>query len=218
MRFEVVNVEQRSPEWYAARSGRLTGSRAGDALAMLKNGKGETAARADYRLQLAIERTTGLSLDDDGFISKDMRRGIDLEAQAIAAYEGRTGAIVQRTGFLRALDIPVGTSLDGHVGRFRINVEIKCPKSKTHISYLRADALPDEYREQVRHGLWVDGAEAADFVSYDDRVPLELQLFIKRVYAKDLDIPGYEAQALKFVADVAVEAENLQKLIEARRK
>lgn len=210
MRFEIAKVEQRSPEWYALRAGRLTGSRAGDALCMLKSGK-ESAARRDYKLQLAIERLTGLPLDES-FVSKEMRRGVEMEGAAIAAYEARTGSIVRRTGFLKALDLPVGTSLDGDVGNFRVNLEVKCPKSATHVSYLQADSLPDEYVEQVRHGFWVSGAQATDFVSYDDRLPLELQLFVKRVYARDLDMAGYEKQALEFLAEVGFEIAKLEAL------
>ena len=57
MSFSIVNAPQRSPEWFAARAGRLTGSMAGDMLATIKSG--EAAARRDYRLQLALERLTG---------------------------------------------------------------------------------------------------------------------------------------------------------------
>lgn len=210
MRFEIVNASQRSPEWFQARAGRLTGSRAGEAFTFRKD-KQESAARRDYRLQLAIERLTGLSLDDD-FTSKEMRRGIELEPAAIAAYEARTGAIVRRTGFLRCLDFPAGHSLDCDVPARKGFIEAKCPKSATHVSYLTADALPEEYREQVRHGLWVTGYEWCDFISYDDRLPLELQLFVKRVFARDLDIPGYEAQALAFLAEVGTETAKLEAL------
>ena len=43
MRFAIINADQRSPEWFRARSGRLTGSRAADMLATIKTG--EAAAR-----------------------------------------------------------------------------------------------------------------------------------------------------------------------------
>ena len=37
--FRVVEAEQRSPEWFAARLGRLTGSVAGDMVATIKSGE-----------------------------------------------------------------------------------------------------------------------------------------------------------------------------------
>src|SRR4030095_14338170 len=70
-------MQQRTPEWYQARTGRVTGSRAADVIARLKNG-GEAAARRDLRAQLTIERLTGRPLDTGGgYISSDMRVGME---------------------------------------------------------------------------------------------------------------------------------------------
>lgn len=199
MKFTILEAEQRSPEWYAARAGRLTGSRAGDMLAKIQ--RGEAAARRDLRLQLVCERMTGRP-QEDGFVNKEMQRGIDLEAMARAEYEAATGVIVRTTGFLMADDLPVGCSLDGDIENFRGIVELKCPKSSTHLCYLRDGIVPKEYRPQLRHNLWVSGAEWADFVSYDDRFPVELQLFKARLYRKDADIDGYEQEAFAFLKEV----------------
>src|SRR3990167_2803864 len=95
--FTIVTAEQRSPAWRAARLGRLTGSRAADMLAQIKSG--EAAGRRDYRLQLVCERLTGES-QEDSYVSKEMQRGIDLEASAFAAYEAATGELARKTGFL----------------------------------------------------------------------------------------------------------------------
>src|SRR6185295_6009416 len=110
--FTVVDAPQRSPEWFAARLGRLTGSRAGDMMATIKSG--EAASRRDLRLQLVLERLTG-TVQDDGYVSADMRRGIAREPAALAAYEVATGHLVQTTGFLQHDTLPAGCSLDGHV-------------------------------------------------------------------------------------------------------
>jgi len=63
MSFTIIDAPQRSPEWYAARCGRLTGSAAGDMLARLK-GNGEAAARRDLRMRLVLEILTGLPQED----------------------------------------------------------------------------------------------------------------------------------------------------------
>ena len=55
--FTIVEAEQRTPAWFAARAGRLTASRAKDMLAAIKTG--EAAARRDLRIQLVVERLTG---------------------------------------------------------------------------------------------------------------------------------------------------------------
>lgn len=207
MRFTVINADQRSPEWFAARAGRLTGSRAADMLATIKSG--EAAARRDYRMQLVTERLTGQP-QEDGFVNAAMQRGIDLEPMAFAAYEAVTGNVAVRTGFLSHATHLAGCSLDGHVDAFKGIVELKCPKSATHLKYLRDGGVPKDYLPQITHNLWISGAEWCDFLSYDDRFPSELQVFYVRVAAADLDMPAYEAAALKFLAEVDTETHALK--------
>jgi hypothetical protein len=199
VRFAIVNADQRSPEWFKARAGRLTGSRAADMLATIKTG--EAAARRDYRMQLVTERLTGQP-HEDGFVNAAMLRGIELEPLAFAAYEAVTGNVAIRTGFLSHVTHLAGCSLDGHVDNFAGIVELKCPKSSTHLRYLNECVLPKEYIPQVTHNAWISGAEWVDFLSYDDRFPAELQVFYIRVLAKDLDIAGYEKSALAFLDEV----------------
>ncbi len=210
MNFTLIEAEQRSPEWFAARAGRLTGSCA--SAVMAKIAKGEAAARRDLRAKLAIERLTGRPLEEDGFVSKEMQRGIDLEPDALAAYEADTAEITRQTGFLSSQDALVGCSLDGDVRNFKGIVELKCPKSATHIGYLKAGRLPPDYQWQVTHNLWVSGAEWCDFCSYDDRMPEGLQFFRVRVTRAQMPIEEYETAALAFLAEVAAEAASLMAL------
>ena len=204
MRFTIIDAEQRSPAWFAARLGRLTGSKAEDAT---KQGKsGELAARRDYRLQLVCERLTG-QLQEDGFVNEAMQRGIDLEPVAFAAYEGATGNMVLRSGFLSSTAHMAGCSLDGHMGDFEGIVELKCPKSATHLRYLRDGGMPADHMPQVLHNLWISGAQWCDFVSFDDRFPSNLQLFRVRVERDDKVIDAYMDKALAFLNEVEREAE-----------
>jgi predicted phage-related endonuclease len=208
----IIDCEQRTPEWYVARAGRLTGSVADNILSTLKSG-GEPAGRRDLRIQLAVERITGQALDWDGFTSKEMQRGIDLEGPARSTYEAETGHIVRTTGFIIWETHPVGCSLDGDIDDLTGILELKCPKSATHLSYLRDQRLPPAYVAQVTHNLWVTGAAWCDFVSFDDRLPQGLQYFRKRIGRAELDIPSYAIAATKFLAEV--EAERLA-LLELR--
>lgn len=200
--FAVIEAEQRSEGWFRARLGRLTGSRAADMLSAIKSG--EAAARRDLRVQLVCERLTQ-TLQEDAFVNAAMQRGIDLEPAAFAAYEALTGSVAQRTGFLAHLTYPAGCSLDGHVGDFEGLLEVKCPKSATHLGYLRSTGVPAAYLPQVTHNLWVTGAAWCDFLSFDDRFPFPLQTFLARVYRKDVDLAAYEAKALAFLAEVDVD-------------
>src|SRR3954466_6018576 len=110
-----------------------------------------------------------------------------------------------RSGFLSHDTLMVGCSLDGHVGNFDGIVEVKCPKSATHLRYLRAGTVPTDYLPQVTHNLWITGAEWCDFLSFDHCFPPALQTMLARVYAKDLDLVGFEKKALAFLAEVDAE-------------
>jgi predicted phage-related endonuclease len=204
----VVCAEQRTPEWYQARVGRLTGSCAADMMARIKSG--EAAARRDLRLRLVCERLTGVS-QEDVFVSPAMQRGIDKEADAFAAYEAHTGHLVQRVGFLAHDTLMAGCSPDGLIGDVGI-VELKCPKSATHLKYLRAKEIPTDYLFQVVHNLWITGAEWCDFVSFDDRFPRDLQLLCVRYARVPAEIDTYELMARTFLSEVDAELESVRGL------
>lgn len=210
MKFEIIECQQRSGDWFAARLGRLTGSRAADMLALLKSGKGEAMARRRYRMDLLAERLTGRSCDEDQFVTAAMQRGIDLEATAFAEYEAVTGNLVNRAGFLRAVDLMAGCSIDGFIGDMEGIVELKCPKSVTHLEYLLAGEVPTDYLPQITHNVWVSGARWCDFVCFDDRFPPEMQIFLRRIEASTLDLPAYERAALAFLSEVDVDERALR--------
>ena len=196
----IINAEQRTPEWFQSRLGRLTGSRAGDMLARIKTG--EAAARRDLRLQLVCERLTG-QMQEDVFVNAAMQRGCDLEPAAFAAYESLTGHVARRTGFLQHPSLMAGCSVDGDVDDFAGIVELKCPKSTTHYRYLKLKGgVPSEHLAQITHNLWVSGAEWCDFLSYDDRFPEGAQTYLVRVKREDVNIEAYEAEAVRFLAEV----------------
>jgi predicted phage-related endonuclease len=191
---------QRSPEWFKARLGRLTGSRAGDMLAVICSG--EAAARRDYRTQLVVERLTGVS-QADTYINTVMQRGIDCEAAALAVYEALTGQVADpSTGFLGHSTLMAGCSVDGSIDGFEGILEIKAPKSSTHLRWIREGTLPSEHLPQIQHNLWITGAAWCDFLSFDDRFPVELSTVLLRVYRDEQAIASYEKKALAFLAEV----------------
>jgi putative phage-type endonuclease len=209
MSFTVIDALQRSPEWFAARVGLVTGSRAADVVATIKSG--EAAARRDYRLQIVTERLTGVP-QEDGYTNAAMQWGIDHEAEAFAAYEAQSGLLVTRTGFLRDDERPIGCSLDGHIGAYEGVLEVKCPKSSTHLSYLRRGVVPVDYYPQIAHNLLVTGAAWCDFVSFDPRFPPDLQVFVRRILRGDVGIPAYTDALDVFLSDVAADLAAIEKL------
>jgi len=209
----VHQVAQRSPEWYQLRAGRLTGSRAKHILAAGR-GKEEAVGRRDLRYQLAAERLTNLP-QEDTYINSAMQWGIDHEAEAIAAYESATRQMVEAVGFCAHDELLAGTSPDGFVGEDGA-VSIKCPKTATHCGYLRSDVEPADHAAQNTHELWLTGRAWMDFVSYDPRLPSELQLWILRVTRTEKDLAAYDQVARLFLAQVDEEVQALEAL-RARR-
>lgn len=197
--FTVITAEQRSEVWFAARAGRLTGSVAGDMLAKIKTG--EAAARRNLRLKLVLERLTGKPHEPE-FLSPAMQAGIDREAFAFRAYEALTGDLVQRSGFLSHTTLMAGCSLDGHLGDFDKLLSIKCRQPAAHLDFLRSGVIPTDALAQMRHELWITGADAHDYFSWNPDFPDALQSRLVTLTRAEADIPAYEQAALAFLAEV----------------
>lgn len=208
--FTVIDCEQRSLEWYAARLGRLTASKAGDMLARTKSGW--STSRDNLKWQIVLERMTGRS-QEKSFTTSAMQDGIDREASAIAAYEAHTGHIVSTCGFLAHNDLAVGASLDGYLGEFETLISIKCRQPKAHAEHLLTGAVPSDALAQMRHELWLTGARVHHYVSFNPDFPEPAQLRIKVFTADDLDAKGYEADVLAFLAEVAEAEGKLRKAV-----
>lgn len=212
---EIMDVVQGSDEWLAVRAGLVTGSKA--SVVMMKDNAsgGEPAGKKDYRLQLAVERLTGQPQLDD-FYSRHTRHGHEAEPMARMETERKHGILIRQTGFIRRKDIKAGVSLDGDVNNFRAIAEIKCPKSTTHLDYMRGGKVPAVYRWQVVHGMFIVGAKEAYFTSYDNRMPDGLDLFTIRVQAKDYPMEDYEIMLNDFIKSVDTLEQELRYLQERR--
>lgn len=203
-------IEQGTPEWFAQRLGKVTASRVSDIIAKTKTGV--SASRANYLAQLVAERLTGQAADT--FKSGAMQHGTETEPQARMAYEAETGLMVTEVAMIQHGTIEMaGASPDGMVGEDGL-VEIKCPNTSTHIATLMADKAPSQYIPQMQWQMACTGRAWCDFVSFDPRMPEDMQLFIKRVQRDNALISEYEAEVVKFLAEVQ---ETVDKLIQIRR-
>lgn len=200
---KVHDVEQRSEEWHQLRAGKITGSCALAILKVRQKGSGELAIRRDLRQQIIVERLTGIPANDLPYLPKDMLHGVNMEAEALCAYEAAYREIVTRVGFVEHDELRAGCSPDGYVGNWEGVIEIKCPASSTHLEYRTGDVIPDEYYGQLLHSLWITGAQWADFVSYDPRFQdPALRLFTKRVQRNEKIITAYELAVRLFLTEV----------------
>lgn len=197
---------QGSEEWFAARCGHATASRFKDILAKIKSG--EAASRRNYRAQLVAERMTGKPAES--FSNAAMEWGTAQEPYARMQYEALRGALVEETGFIHHQTIEFcGASPDGLVGADGL-VEFKCPNTATHIETVLSGMSPD-HMPQVQGQLWITGRQWCDFVSFDPRMPENLQVFIHRVERDDAYIKALEVAVVEFLSGVADTIKQLTK-------
>jgi len=170
-------MEQRTPEWYAARLGKVTASRVADITSKTKSGY--STSRANYMAELLCERLTGTKAD--GYVNAAMQWGIDIEPSAREAYQSLLGVLVEETGFVNHPDITMaGASPDGLIGDVGM-VEIKCPTTSVHIDTLMSGVVPSKHMAQIQWQMACTGRNWCDFVSYDPRMPENMWMFVQRV-------------------------------------
>lgn len=201
-------MEQRTEEWFAVRLGKVTGSRVSDV--MSKTESGYSATRANYMAQLICERLTGVKAAS--FTSAAMEWGVENEPFAVAAYEAKAGVFVEPVGFIQHPTIALaGTSPDGFAAPDGL-VEIKCPNSATHIDTLINQDVDNKYVKQMQWQMACTGRQWCDFVSFDPRLPENLQLFVKRIPRDEAAIAAMEMEVTKFLAELATKVQQLEKL------
>ena len=190
-------VEQGTPEWHQLRLGKVTASRVSDVMAKIKTG--ESASRKNYRAELVVQRLTGLP--SESFTNAAMEWGTATEPMARIAYEIAKEVLVEQVGFIEHPTIAMfGCSPDGlaHDGM----IEIKCPNSATHIEYLTDNKAPAKYINQMQCQMAVTGRKWCDFVSFDPRLPEDLQLFVVRVERDQKYIDSMEVEVVEFLTEV----------------
>jgi putative phage-type endonuclease len=191
-------MEQRTPEWHAARLGKVTASRVADVVAKTKTGY--STSRMNYMAELICERLTGTQ---GAFYSNAaMQWGTEKEPEARAAYEGAVGALVVEVGFVPHNTISMaGASPDGLVGDGGL-VEIKCPNTATHIDTLLSGFVPNKYINQMQWQMACTGRQWCDFVSFDPRMPEGMQIWIKRVDRDNVLIAELEKEVISFLSEL----------------
>ena len=202
-------MQQGSDEWFAARLGKVTASRAADVLT-----KKGSAARANLSAQLVLERLTNTK--GESFSSAAMQWGVDQEPFARAAYEAHSGVWVDTVGFVQHPTIErAGASPDGLVGHDGL-VEIKCPNTSTMIDTLLTGKVPSNYVAQMQMQMACTGRAWCDYAVFDSRMPVKAQLFVKRVQRDQKYIDDLEKEIIAFLAEVEISYQFLINFIESK--
>jgi len=201
-------MEQGTEAWFNIRIGKVTASRVADVLAKTKTGYSTT--RDNYMAQLVCERLTGQK--GESFTNAAMQHGTETEPLARAAYEARYDVLVDEVGFVSHPTIEMsGASPDGLVGEDGL-IEIKCPNTATHIETLLSESVPNKYYTQMQFQIACTGRKWCDFVSFDNRLPTELQMFVKRVPRDEMYIKLIEDEIVKFLAELDTKINQLMKV------
>lgn len=191
-------IVQGSPEWFAQRAGKVTASRVADVIAKTKTGWG--ASRTNYAAQLVAERLTGTV--EPGFTNAAIQWGNEKEPEAREAYEYRFGVFIEQVGMIEHPTIAMsGASPDGHIGDGGL-IEIKCPNTATHIDTLLSGKVPAKYVTQMAWQMACTGRQWCDFVSFDPRMPVHMQMFVQRIDRDDAMIGELEEQVSAFLEEV----------------
>lgn len=191
-------MEQRTDDWFAARLGKVTASRIGDVMAKTKTGY--SASRANYMAQLVVERLTNRK--EESYTNAAMQWGTETEPLARSAYEVAKDVLVKEVGFVDHPTIPMsGASPDGLVGEDGL-IEIKCPNTATHIETVLNNNIDNKYILQMMWQMRCTNRKWCDFVSFDPRMPEELQLKIIRVDYDQRFVSEIESEVNKFLSEV----------------
>jgi putative phage-type endonuclease len=203
-------IEQGSPEWFAQRLGKVTASRVADVIAKTKTGY--STSRDNYMAQLVCERMTNTVAES--FTNTAMQWGTETEPLARAAYEAHADVLVDEVAMITHPTIEdAGASPDGLVGDDGL-LEIKCPSTATHIDTLLSQTVPSKYITQMQWQMACTGRKWCDFVSFDPRLPTELQLFVKRISFDTHYVAMLEKEVVQFLTELDGKIKKLNELKE----
>lgn len=181
------------------RMGKVTASRLSDVMAKGRDGK-PSATRKNYMADLLVERLTNQK--KEGFTSKEIERGNELEAVARSWYEVETGSVVEECDFIDHPSIPMfGASPDGLVGLYGMT-EYKVPNTATHIETMTTLKIDGGYKWQMFGQMACCERKWNDFVSFDDRLPDKLQGVIIRLEWDGEKIEEMESEVKKFLLEL----------------
>lgn len=162
------DVIQGSDEWHVLRSTRFTASNFPKLFA-----KENTKTYQNLINEIVFARLTGEV--SESYQSEWMRRGNELEAEAIEAYELETFNKTTQIGFIE-LDDWVGCSPDSLVGDDGM-LQVKCPKATTLMDYYGGGDAYEQHYIQVQGELYVANRKWSDLYIYHPK----LKPFCRRI-------------------------------------
>lgn len=167
-------------EWFAARMGKITGSRLKDIV--VKRGTGHKIGFYELIAEKVSTDPYGRAFDET-----PMERGTRLEPEAMQKFIEDTGLKADTTLVLweREENSAIAVSPDGFMGD-EVAVECKCLSSARHIEAYLTQQIPDEYYYQtLQYFIVNDLLTTLYVVFYDPRMTVKDYFFLK-LERKDL--------------------------------
>ena len=170
------NAQIREREWLKQRLGKFTASQFSKL--MTYPNKNELPAGAiTYIMEKVVEVATDFE-PEQGFTSAAIQWGKDHELEAVERFSESLLLNVDFTGDAQQfIDYPLlraGATPDGLIDSYA-GLEVKCPNSATHLSYMAIKNADDlkriapNYYWQVMGSLMITGRDQWFFCSYDPR-------------------------------------------------
>lgn len=197
---KIVECEQGTPEWYAARVGIPTASEFKTLLGIKKDAR-EKVTRRTYMLKLAGEILTGEV--QESYSNDHMQRGKDMEAEARRLYAFMADADPRQVGFI--VNGPKGCSPDSLIGDKGV-LEVKTKLPHLTIDCLLKDEFPPEHKAQCQGALWVAEREWIDIAVYWPKLPL----FVKRAFRDESYIASLKSAVDDFNYELAETVERIR--------
>jgi putative phage-type endonuclease len=149
------DLEQGTPEWHDFRSKHIGAS---EAPVIMGESPWATPIKLWKERLGLIEKKA-----DNAF----MKRGRDLESQALEAFNNKMGSNCQPAVFESDKYPFIAASLDGYDSDQKLIVEIKCPGQEDHLTACLGE-VPAKYKWQLYQQMYVMGLDAICYASYRD--------------------------------------------------
>ncbi len=168
-------IEQRTPEWYAMRKGKIGAS---DAPVIMRKSPWQTP------YQLWQEK---LSLSESKTPNYAMNRGNEMEIIARRALEEKLGMPLGPKVLLHNRRSWMMASLDALSFDEATVAEIKCPGNADHETAL-SGRVPEKYYPQLQHQMEVCGVDMVYYFSFHEEGNALLKVYRDDQYIKELII------------------------------
>jgi len=181
------DILQRTDAWLVIKKAKTSGSGIKPILSAKSKGPWETYA---FELIAQSENKEPLRYDQ-GFLSKAVQWGVDMEPHAVKAFEKKMNLIVEEVGWIESLDPKLvgksGCSPDGIIDIYEW-IEVKCLDTKKHIQYIAKNKLPTEFKPQIINYFVINpDLKKVYFILYDPRVKTESKrLHIMEILREDV--------------------------------